>query len=281
MRPNLFGRMLSRLTLSRTDEQCLYFSDTGDDVLQLPKIGVSQISKKTRRVGLESLFVGLCLLFAIPAYAVESIRSFHADITVSADGSIEVVETIRVRAEGKRIRRGIYRDFTTDHIDPDGTKVHFDFQFIRVLRDGEADEYHQEPRRNGVRLYVGKADYFLPVGEYTYTIHYRAGHHFVFFDNHDVLYWNVAGSWPFAVEDASATVKLPDGIPQGSVTLDGYIGSFGSQEQAFESEMRSDGTAHFRATRVLQSEEFLILVIVLPKGFLVDPTLSDDDGELN
>ena len=118
----------------------MYFADAGDDVLQLPKIGVSQISMKTRRVRLESLFVALCLLFAIPAYAVESIRSFHTDITVSADGSIEVVETIRVRAEGQRIRRGIYRDFTTDHIDPDGTKVHFDFQFIRVLRDGEADE---------------------------------------------------------------------------------------------------------------------------------------------
>ena len=236
---------------------------------------------KTRRVGLESLFVGLCLLFAIPAYAVESILSFDTDITVSADGSIEVVEAIRVRAEGQRIRRGIYRDFTTDHKDPDGNNVHFDLQFIRVLRDGGAEEYHQEPRENGVRLYVGKADYFLPTGEYTFTIHYRIGRQIVFFDDHDVLYWTVTGSWPFAVEKASATVKLPVGIPLESVMIDGYTGFYGSEEKAFESEMRSDGTTHIRTTRVLQPNEFLILVVILPKGFVVEPTLSDDDGDLN
>ena len=63
--------------------------------------------------------------------------------------------------------------------------------------------------------------------------------------------------------------------------IDGYTGFYGSEEKAFESEMRSDGTTHIRTTRVLQPNEFLILVVILPKGFVVEPTLSDDDGDLN
>jgi hypothetical protein len=53
-----------------------------------------------------------CLvLLALPllAGADERILEFHSDITVMQDGWIEVTEMIRVRAEGDRIRRGIYR----------------------------------------------------------------------------------------------------------------------------------------------------------------------------
>ena len=53
------------------------------------------------------------LLLALPlsVLADERILSFHSDIRVMTDGMIEVTERITVRAEGKRIRRGIYRDF--------------------------------------------------------------------------------------------------------------------------------------------------------------------------
>ena len=50
--------------------------------------------------------VGLCLSFA--SQADERILSFHSDVQVFEDGIIEVTETIKVRSEGKQIRRGIY-----------------------------------------------------------------------------------------------------------------------------------------------------------------------------
>ena len=50
---------------------------------------------------------------AAPAAAREEILSYIADINVQDDGALEVTETIKVRAEGRQIRRGIYRDFPT------------------------------------------------------------------------------------------------------------------------------------------------------------------------
>ena len=52
-----------------------------------------------------------------PATADERILSYDSDLTVRSDGSLDVVETIRVRAEGSSIRRGIYRDFPTRYKD--------------------------------------------------------------------------------------------------------------------------------------------------------------------
>jgi hypothetical protein len=57
----------------------------------------------------------LCLPLA--ALADERILSFHSDVRVMADGMIEVTESIKVRAEGQQIRRGIYRDFPVDYED--------------------------------------------------------------------------------------------------------------------------------------------------------------------
>ena len=70
-------------------------------------------------------------------------------------------------------------------------------------------------------------------------------------------------------------MRLPDGVPQGSVTIEGYTGRFGSRQQAYETEVRLDGTAHIRVTRVLQPGEGLTLVVMWPKGFVVEPSLSD------
>ena len=57
----------------------------------------------------------LCiLLLSFSAVADERILDFHSDIIVMDDGWIDVTETIRVRSEGNRMRRGIYRDFPTE-----------------------------------------------------------------------------------------------------------------------------------------------------------------------
>ena len=53
------------------------------------------------------------LLVPVLSSGDERILSYHSDILVKQDGWIEVTETIRVRAEGAQIRRGIYRDYPT------------------------------------------------------------------------------------------------------------------------------------------------------------------------
>ena len=55
--------------------------------------------------------ISLLPIISVHAAEVEGILSFHSDIVVHQDASMTVTETIKVHAEGDRIKRGIYRDF--------------------------------------------------------------------------------------------------------------------------------------------------------------------------
>ena len=69
-----------------------------------------------------TLILFISLLMHDVAVGDERILSFHSDISIAADATMTVDETIRVRAEGQNIRRGIYRDFPTDYTDQYGNR---------------------------------------------------------------------------------------------------------------------------------------------------------------
>ena len=146
------------------------------------------------RKGLAVFGLAWLLLLTGLAQADERILSFHSDIEVNPDRSMIVTETIRVRAEGNKIKRGIYRDFPTRYTDHYGTDYHVGFQVLSVQRDGKAESYHQEDLSNGIRTYIGRSNVYLPQGDYTYTISYRTTKQLGFFTDFDELYWNVTGN---------------------------------------------------------------------------------------
>ena len=55
---------------------------------------------------------------------------------------IEVTETITVRAEGKQIRRGIYRDFPVEYEDRLGNSYKIKLEPLSVLRNGRPESSH-------------------------------------------------------------------------------------------------------------------------------------------
>ena len=55
----------------------------------------------------------LLFLAASPAYADERILRYFSDVQIQNDSSLEVTETIDVRAEHTNINHGIFRDFPT------------------------------------------------------------------------------------------------------------------------------------------------------------------------
>ncbi len=138
-------------------------------------------------------YVLLLLLLPLCVVADERILSFHSEIRVMASGMIEVTETIKVRAEGKRIRRGIYRDFPTEYTDRYGNEYEVAFEPYAVLRNDRGEAFHTQPIRGGVRTYFGRSDRFVEHGVHTYTFRYEASRMLGFFDEHDELYWNVTG----------------------------------------------------------------------------------------
>lgn len=186
------------------------------------------------------------------AQADERILSYHGDIQIQPDRSMIVTETIRVRAEGNKIKRGIYRDFPTRYKDHYGNDYHVGFQVLSVQRDGNAEGYHQEDLDNGVRTYLGKSNVYLPRGEYTYTISYPTTNQLGFFADFDELYWNVTGNgWDFAIDKASALVRLPHYVAGADLRIAAYTGYQGSQGRDYQHDITDAGDAYFESTRTL------------------------------
>jgi uncharacterized membrane protein YgcG len=208
---------------------------------------------------------------ALAGAADERILSFSSDITVHADSTMTVIETIRVRAEGDRIRRGIYRDFPTVYKGPKGERYDVGFEAVAVTRNGQPEMYRAEKQRNGVRVYFGQSDVFLPRGEHTYEFTYRTDHQLGFFDAHDELYWNVTGNgWEFPIDAAEATVHLPEF--EGELTVTAYTGPEGAQGGDYRASADPERhEARFATTRPLAAGEGLTIVVAFPKGIVQPP----------
>lgn len=106
---------------------------------------------------------GLTLAAAASQFGGETIREFDALIEVRQDGALEVTETIMVNAEGRQIKRGIYRDFPTAYRAWYGRAL-VPFEVLAVTRNGVEEPWHTKEQSNGVRLYIGRADRNIPHG---------------------------------------------------------------------------------------------------------------------
>jgi hypothetical protein len=218
----------------------------------------------------------ILLVFPLLAGADERILDFHSDITVREDGWIEVTETIRVRAQGDRIRRGIYRDFPTEYFDKLGNRYVVDFQPFAVFRNDAREPFRVVEYRNGVRTYFGRSDRFIDHAVHTYRFRYRASRMLGFFEEHDELYWNVTGfDWAFPIDHGSATVRFNFDVPAGSIRTEGYTGPYGSDRQDLRSHVAADGVAHFEANGPLGPLNGLTIVVMWPKGLVIAPTALD------
>ncbi|MDZ7645077.1 MAG: DUF2207 domain-containing protein [Woeseiaceae bacterium] len=205
------------------------------------------------------------------AAADERILDYHSDIVVQADGTVDVTETIRVRAEGRQIRRGIYRDYPTRYRDRYGNEVVAGYEPVSEQRDGRPEPFHTERIGNGVRTYFGSADVRLEPGTYTYRYRYSTERMIGFFEEYDELYWNVTGlGWAFPIDNASATVGFGFDVAAAELDVVAFTGGYGERGSDFRART-ADGQAHVEATRTLQPAEGLTIAVSWPKGLVAEP----------
>ena len=226
-----------------------------------------------------SLLIFFCNHSSAQYEHIERIISFDSDITINEDASMIVIERIKVYAEGQKIQSGIYRDFPTKYKDEYGNKVIINFDVLEVSRDGNSEDYHTEDLTNGIRVYCGKSDYFLPTGEYTYSIKYKTDRQIGYFENFDELYWNVTGNgWDFIIEKVSVTVNLPSSVSSEDLKLYGYTGTSGSKGNDYTYEVVSSDRVVFKSNYMLNPTEGLTIVVQWPKGLVYEPDPSDRVG---
>lgn len=213
----------------------------------------------------------ILLLLSTPLAAEEYIESFHSDIEVRRNGDLQVTETIRVRAEGKSIRRGIFRDFPTRYKNGDGRDLVVGFEVLAVTRDGRGEPFDVRNQANGKRVYIGDKNVFLSPGFYEYQISYLTTRQLGFFDDFDELYWNVTGTgWAFKINQASALVSLPDTVTD--FQLNGYTGAQGDSGKNFEYRRSANNQVYFVTNQPLDRYQGLTIVAGWPKGLINEPS---------
>ena len=224
---------------------------------------------------LAAVLAALLELAAVPsaASAEERITRFLSDVQVQRDASLDVTETIDVRAEGDRIRRGIFRDFPTRYRGRNGSQVRVGFTLGGVLRDGVPEKAAIEAISNGVRIRIGDADKLLEPGDHRYVIRYRTTRQVGRFADYDELYWNVTGNgWVFPIDAAEARIRLPAAVKFGQRAV--YTGAQGSTARNATVVAERPGEILFRATSPLGPYEGLTVAVAWPKGVVGEA----DDG---
>ena len=201
------------------------------------------------------------------ALAEERILSFESDVVVMSDGVLDVTETIEVVAEGNQIRRGIFRDFPLTFIDDDGITRRVSFSIEEITRDGAPEPYHTASNANGIRIYIGEEDVFIPSGTYTYRIRYETGRQIRFRDTETELFWNVTGNdWAFPIDSVTARFALPDNRPPVQWTA--FTGRYGARGDAFSGSVAADGQLTVTTTAPLAAREGLSVAIEIPPGLI-------------
>lgn len=218
------------------------------------------------------LGLALALLFsAVPASAEEAILSFEARVRVLPNGSLNVTETLAVRAEGKVFRHGVFRDFPTDYQDRLGDAVRVGFAVKAARRDNGPEDWFEEPIPAGRRVYIGSKSRRLSKGVHRFELSYVTSRQVGFFADHDELNWNVTGSgWSLPLDKVRAVIEPPGEVLETAA----WTGPPGSR-QSDAREFREDRKVIVETTRPLDPGEGLTVAVSWPKGLVPEPTVQD------
>ncbi len=201
---------------------------------------------------------------------VERVTNYVSDITVEANGTLAVRETITINAQGFQFDHGIFRDFPTVY----GDGRHVSFDVSRVTRDGHDEPYEIDGLGIGKRVKIGSADVDLSNGLHVYTIDYTTDRQIGFSPKFDELYWNVNGNgWRFQIDQVTATVHLP---PTARILQSSYYtGRLGEKLQDATAERVSGNVIRFTTTQPLGHKAGLTIAVGFAKGAVSPPSQDD------
>jgi uncharacterized membrane protein YgcG len=153
---------------------------------------------------------------------------------------------------------------------------------IGVTMDKEPVDYQVTEQSDGLSIKIGFPNRYVS-GQHTYAITYETDRAINFFPDHSELYWNVTGNdWLIPIERAQFTLDVltPNAVAP-KMQLACFTGVSGSTETACTAQAQAQGArAVFKTTRLLDLEEGLTIVVGLPAGLIVAPTLMEKIGML-
>ena len=209
--------------------------------------------------------VGLLVVTPSGAGAKEdwTIRSFDAQIEVTRDGSLQVLEVIEADF-GSLQKHGIFRDIPVRYAHDRAQDRVVDLR-VQKVTDAQERAHRYETSREGqlLRVKIGDPDRTIS-GRQTYRIAYTVRGALNAFPEHDELFWNATGAWPVPILAGSASVRV-NGVQRVAC----YQGPVGSREECRATD--GEAGAVFSATRPLQEGEQFTVVVGFAKGVVPEP----------
>ncbi|MGP0170440.1 DUF2207 domain-containing protein [Pseudomonas sp. NCHU5208] len=214
----------------------------------------------------------LCCLLPTLAPAQEAIEDFAVSLQVETDGNLLVTERITVRAEGRDIRRGIYRDLPVGYALPLVLKQSSPINLLGVTRDGRPESVRRERNGAWIRFYLGSPNVLLEPGRHRYELRYRVERALLHHADTDELYWNVTGNgWVFPIHQASVEVRLPRGARIGRWAA--YTGAQGAQGKDFQIVEQRDDFLRLATSKALPAHQGLTVAVDWQAGLVPRPGL--------
>jgi hypothetical protein len=178
-----------------------------------------------------------------------------------------------VRAEGRAINHGIFRDFPLTFRDGAGGLHEVTFELLGVTRDGKPESYFTQRRNNILRIYAGDKETLIPRGEHTYVLRYRTGRQIRWFDGKPELNWNVTGNfWNFPIFAARYRLHLAGGARPLQWTA--FTGPVGARGTEWRGSIDDTGVLTVSTTQRLAPREGLTVVAALPAGAVEPPSAA-------
>ena len=183
---------------------------------------------------MKKLFALLIFLFSFSSiiHAEEYIDTYHVDITILDNGNIAVTENIKVWAEGKDIKRGIYRWLPLKNVEK--YQLPMPYGITKVTRNGQTEKIGKTTIkvRDRAEYYFGDPNKFIePNTFHEYAISYEVDRAVLQFAESDQFYWNIIPfNWRFPIKNLSATVKFP--ISAAYLGVEIFSGGFGSKSNS-------------------------------------------------
>ncbi|HET7338576.1 MAG TPA: DUF2207 domain-containing protein [Candidatus Dormibacteraeota bacterium] len=197
-----------------------------------------------------------------PAQADEGwvVKSFHAQIAINPDSSLDIIENIQVDF-GSQVKHGIFRNIPVRYR-YDASHDRYYVLDVKSVTDGQSPIPYTTYDQGADRVIkIGDPNRTVTAGN-TYVISYALKGVMNSFPDHDELYWNVDGDqWPVPKQFVSATVTLPGPSFQGAAC---YQGATGSHEACNYGNTAQSVT--YSSTRPLASGEQMTVVTGLTKG---------------
>ena len=143
----------------------------------------------------------------------EGINKLTQTIIINKDGTLHITEDFEIFAEGKQIKRGIYRDLNTLNTVHD---VYHSYDIHTVTMDGVSIPLHQSINAdspNHHRIYLGTRQHLTRNKFYNLKLEYTTSPNITQDNNIDTLSYNIDGNmWKLDVREVVSIIKSPTKI---------------------------------------------------------------------